>query len=67
MEKDKLDIAGFSGIELPVKMGIGSKSTIYKMTHRGEIPHYKIRGGKLLFHKDELIRWVQGHKILTRA
>jgi excisionase family DNA binding protein len=34
-----------------------SKSTIYGMTHRKEIPHIK-RRGKLLFEREELDKWL---------
>lgn len=41
-----------------------SKSRIYKLTSRHEIPHYK-RGKKLYFDKDSINSWVMENKILT--
>jgi len=34
-----------------------SKSTIYKFTHEGQIPHYK-RGKRLYFKTEELEEWL---------
>jgi len=37
-------------------MGI-SKSTIYGLTHSGQIPHYK-RGKRLYFKSEEIEEWI---------
>lgn len=42
-----------------------SKSTIYKLTSRQEIPHYKPRGKLLYFKKSEIVEWVSKSKIKT--
>lgn len=42
------EVAEFVGI---------SKSTIYGLTHNGEIPHYK-RGKRLYFKADEIEEWI---------
>ncbi len=36
-----------------------SKSTLYKLTMNGEIPHYKPTGKKIYFSKNELDNWVK--------
>lgn len=35
-----------------------SKSTIYKMTCAGEIPHYKHNGKIVFFNRDEVEEWL---------
>jgi excisionase family DNA binding protein len=35
------------------------KQRLYKLCARGEIPHFK-QEGRLLFHRGELERWLQG-------
>jgi excisionase family DNA binding protein len=35
-----------------------SKSSLYQLTSKKQIPHLK-RGGKLLFNRDQLIAWIQ--------
>jgi excisionase family DNA binding protein len=35
------------------------KQRLYKLTAQGAIPHYK-HEGRLLFHRGELERWLQG-------
>ncbi len=42
-----------------------TKSYVYQLTHRREIPFYKPRGGKLLFDPDELKAWVAAGKVST--
>jgi len=37
-------------------------SYMYKLTSRGEIPHYK-RGKKVFFDKDELDAWMISNKV----
>jgi excisionase family DNA binding protein len=36
-----------------------SKSTLYKHTMKGEIPHYKPTGKKIYFSKNEIDNWVK--------
>ena len=36
-----------------------SKSTLYKLTMNGDIPHYKPTGKKIYFSKNELDNWVK--------
>lgn len=36
------------------------KQRLYKLTARGEIPHYK-QDGRLLFRRDELDRWLTSY------
>ncbi|NMB37451.1 MAG: helix-turn-helix domain-containing protein [Bacteroidales bacterium] len=45
-------------------MGI-SKSHLYKLTMRQEIPHYKPTGKMVYFRRDELEQWLQQHRINT--
>ena len=41
-----------------------AKSTVYKMTSRSEIPHFKSRGGKRLsFLKPDLDQWLLAHRV----
>ncbi len=35
-----------------------SKSWMYKLTHRGEIPFYKPANGKIFFKREELESWL---------
>jgi excisionase family DNA binding protein len=41
-----------------------SKHTIYRLTHRREIPHYK-KGGKLYFKREEIEAYRDSGKQLT--
>lgn len=45
-------------------MGI-SKSYLYKLTMRQEIPHYKPMGKMVYFNRVELENWIQGNRIAT--
>jgi excisionase family DNA binding protein len=36
-----------------------SKSTLYKLTMKGAIPHYKPCGKKIYFSKKEIDKWVK--------
>lgn len=40
-----------------------SKSTIYKLTHTMNIPHYKPMGKKIFFDKKELELWVRQGRV----
>jgi excisionase family DNA binding protein len=45
-------------------MGI-SKSYLYKLTMRDEIPHYKPTGKLCYFNRHELEDWLQKNKVVT--
>lgn len=45
-------------------MGI-SKSYLYKLTMRGEIPHYKPMGKMCYFNRAELEQWLQTNRCAT--
>lgn len=45
-------------------MGI-SKSYLYKLTMRREIPHFKPTGKLVFFNRAELEQWLQGNRIDT--
>lgn len=45
-------------------MGI-SKSYLYKLTMRGEIPYYKPMGKMCYFNRLELEKWLQNNRIAT--
>lgn len=42
-----------------------SKSHIYKLSSRGEIPHYKPTGKRLYFLKEDLIDFLKAGKVKT--
>ena len=43
-----------------------SKSYLYKMTSRGDIPHYKPQGKKIYFLKAELEAWLLQHRVKSQ-
>ncbi len=45
-------------------MGI-SKSYLYKLTMRGEIPHFKPMGKMCYFNRKELEEWLQNNRVAT--
>lgn len=45
-------------------MGI-SKSYLYKLTMRQQIPHYKPMGKMCYFNRLELEKWLQGNRVAT--
>lgn len=45
-------------------MGI-SKSYLYKLTMKGEIPHYKPMGKMCYFNRSELEQWLQTNRCAT--
>lgn len=47
-------------------MGI-SKSYLYKLTMRGEIPHYKPMGKMCYFNRAEVEQWLQQNRCATAA
>ena len=42
-----------------------SKSYIYKLTHRKELPHYKPSGKKLYFKASEVLEWLMQNRVST--
>ena len=40
------------------------KSTIYKLTHRREIPFLKIRGGALRFRESDIQAWLVDQEVV---
>ncbi len=46
------------GLELAVKITGLARRTIYKRTHRREIPHRRV-GGRLYFRRSELLAWIE--------
>lgn len=49
------------GLELAVKITGLARRTIYKRTHRREIPHRRV-GGRLYFRRSELLAWIEAGK-----
>ena len=47
-------------------MGI-SRSYLYKLTMRKEIPHYKPRGKVVYFNRAELEQWLQSNRVSTTS
>jgi excisionase family DNA binding protein len=45
-------------------MGI-SKSYLYKLTMRQQIPHYKPMGKMCYFNREELEQWLQTNRVAT--
>lgn len=45
-------------------MGI-SKSYLYKLTMRQEVPHYKPMGKLVYFNRQELENWLQSNRVAT--
>lgn len=54
------------GLDLAVKITGLARRTVYKLTHRREIPHLK-RGGRLYFRKSELEAWIDAGRRKTSA
>ncbi len=44
-----------------------SKAYIYKLTHLNKIPFYKPTGGKIMFSKVEIEKWISESRFSTRA
>ena len=40
-----------------------SASYLYKLTSRGDVPHYKPEGKKIYFNREELIEWMKRNRI----
>lgn len=41
------------------------KSTLYQLTCKREIPHYKPRGKQIYFDRDEIENWMKQNRIAT--
>ena len=54
------------GLELAVKITGLARRTIYKLTHRREIPHRRV-GGRLYFRRSELEQWIDAGRRKTSA
>lgn len=52
--------------EAALYMGV-SKSYLYKLTMRGEIPHFKPLGKKCYFNRKELEEWLQQNRCATQT
>jgi len=52
--------------EAAAYMGV-SKSYLYKLTARKEIPHYKPNGKMCYFNRKELEQWLQSNRVSTDA
>ncbi|MBC7523673.1 MAG: helix-turn-helix domain-containing protein [Flavobacterium sp.] len=58
---DSNQIMNISEVATYIKV---AKTTIYGMTHRNTIPHYK-NGKKLYFKKSEIDKWIFSKRIKT--
>ena len=52
--------------EVAKYMGI-SKSYLYKLTMRQQIPHYKPMGKMCYFNRVEVEQWLQSNRVATEA
>ena len=50
--------------EAALFMGI-SKSSLYKMTHKHELPFYRPNGKLIYFEKSELVKWMLQNRSMT--
>lgn len=50
--------------EAALFMGI-SKSSLYKMTHRHELPFFRPNGKLIYFEKSELLAWMRRNRSMT--
>lgn len=50
--------------EAALFMGI-SKSSLYKMTHKHELPFYRPNGKLIYFEKAELLAWMRKNRSMT--
>ena len=46
------------GLDMAVEITGLARRTLYKKTHRREIPHRRV-GGRLYFSRVELLRWIE--------
>lgn len=52
--------------EAALFMGI-SKSSLYKMTHRHELPFFRPSGKLIYFEKAELLKWMRQNRSMSEA
>ena len=52
--------------EAALFMGI-SKSSLYKMTHKHELPFYRPNGKLIYFEKSELVKWMRQNRSMTEV
>jgi len=52
--------------EAALFMGI-SKSSLYKMTHKHELPFYRPNGKLIYFEKAELLKWMRQNRCMSEA
>jgi excisionase family DNA binding protein len=52
--------------EAAVYMGV-SLSTMYKMTHRRELPVYKPSGGKVYLKREDINTYLSKHRLMSQA
>lgn len=52
--------------EAALYMGI-SKSSLYKMTHKHELPFFRPNGKLIYFEKAELLRWMRQNRTMSEA
>ena len=56
--------AVLTSVEAAKYMGV-SKSYLYKLTMRQQIPHYKPMGKMCYFNRAELEQWLQSNRVST--
>ena len=54
------------GLDMAVAITRLARRTIYKLTHRREIPHRRV-GGRLYFRRSELEQWIDAGRRRTVA
>ena len=54
------------GLDMAVEITRLARRTIYKLTHRREIPHRRV-GGRLYFRRSELEQWIDAGRRRTVA
>lgn len=54
------------GLDMAVEITRLARRTIYKLTHRREIPHRRV-GGRLYFRRTELEQWIDAGRRRTVA
>lgn len=52
--------------EASIYMGI-SKSSLYKMTHKHELPFYRPNGKLIYFEKAELLKWMRQSRTMSES
>ncbi len=52
--------------EAALFMGM-SKSSLYKMTHKHELPFFRPNGKLIYFEKSELLKWIRQNRSMSEA